>query len=145
MFGDLSHHLLEDSNIMFHSLMIVTNLLGSIFSKISLMYSKNFMIFSSWLSASSTRGFLLLKLTGRQVSKAHVILPVHGHCTSHLMPSNAPAKWLGQAQTPTSTLPLKFWNEAFSTTAYLINRLPSRVIDFASPFGKLFLSKPEYP
>jgi hypothetical protein len=64
MFGDLSHHLLEDSNIMFHSLMIVANLFGSIFSKISLMYLKKFMIFSSWLCASSTRGFLLLKPTG---------------------------------------------------------------------------------
>jgi hypothetical protein len=64
MFGDLSYHLLEDSNIMFHSLMIVANLFGSIFSKISLMYLKKFMIFSSWLCASSTRGFLLLKPTG---------------------------------------------------------------------------------
>jgi hypothetical protein len=40
---------------------------------------------------------------------------------------------------------LKFWDEAFSTTACLINRLPSRVIDFSSPFEKLFGSTPDYP
>jgi hypothetical protein len=42
-------------------------------------------------------------------------------------------------------MPLKFWDETFSATTYLINRLPSRVIDFASPFEKLFLSKPDHP
>jgi hypothetical protein len=41
-------------------------------------------------------------------------------------------------------MPLKFWDEAFSTTTYLINRLPSWVIDFMSPFEKLFSSKPNY-
>jgi hypothetical protein len=40
-------------------------------------------------------------------------------------------------------MPLKFWDEAFSTTTYLINHLPSRVIDFSSPY-ELFDSKPDY-
>jgi hypothetical protein len=31
-------------------------------------------------------------------------------------------------------VPLNFWDEAFSTAAYLNNRLPSRVLDFASPY-----------
>jgi hypothetical protein len=42
-------------------------------------------------------------------------------------------------------MPLKFWDEAFSTAAYyLTNRLPSRVINFASPLEKLFNAKPDY-
>jgi hypothetical protein len=41
-------------------------------------------------------------------------------------------------------MPLKFWYEAFSTTTYLINCLPSCVIEFASPFEKLFHTKPDY-
>jgi hypothetical protein len=41
-------------------------------------------------------------------------------------------------------LPLKFWDETFSTAAYLINRLPSQVIDLMSPFEKLFSSKLDY-
>jgi hypothetical protein len=42
-------------------------------------------------------------------------------------------------------MPLKFWDKGFSTAAYLINDiLPSQVIDFVSPFEKLFLSKPDY-
>jgi hypothetical protein len=41
-------------------------------------------------------------------------------------------------------MPLKFWYEAFYTTAYLINRLPSWVINFISPFQKLFGSAPDY-
>jgi hypothetical protein len=41
-------------------------------------------------------------------------------------------------------MPLKFWDENFSTAAYLINRLPSHVIEFDSPFEKLFHTKPDY-
>jgi hypothetical protein len=41
-------------------------------------------------------------------------------------------------------MPLKFWDKAFSTAAHIINRLPSRVIEFPSPFEKLFGTKPDY-
>jgi hypothetical protein len=41
-------------------------------------------------------------------------------------------------------MPLKFWDEAFSTTAFLINRLPSHVLNYSSPFEKLFGTKPDY-
>jgi hypothetical protein len=37
-----------------------------------------------------------------------------------------------------ASMPLKFWDETFATTTYLINRLPSHVINFSSPFEKLF-------
>lgn len=43
-----------------------------------------------------------------------------------------------------ASMPLKFWDEAFSTAVFLINRLPSRVIDFATPLEKLHKVKPDY-
>jgi hypothetical protein len=43
-----------------------------------------------------------------------------------------------------ASMSLKFWDEAFSTATYLINRLPSRVINFVSPFEKLFGTQPDY-
>jgi hypothetical protein len=44
-----------------------------------------------------------------------------------------------------ASMPLKLWDEAFSITAYLINRLPSWVIGFSSPFEKLFGLTSDYP
>ena len=38
---------------------------------------------------------------------------------------------------------LKFWDEAFLTATYLINRLPSKVIDFQTPHECLYHHKPE--
>lgn len=41
-------------------------------------------------------------------------------------------------------MPLKFWDEAFFTAAYVINRLPYRVIDFDTPMHKLYDEHPDY-
>ena len=41
-------------------------------------------------------------------------------------------------------MPLKFWDEAFLTATHLINLLPSKVINYQTPFEKLFLEKPKY-
>jgi len=43
-----------------------------------------------------------------------------------------------------SSMPLKFWDEAFSTAVYLINRLPSKVINNDTPFLRLFGKHPDY-
>ena len=37
-----------------------------------------------------------------------------------------------------------FWDEAFSTAVYLINRLPSKVIANDTPFHRLYDTKPDY-
>ncbi|KAA0035483.1 retrotransposon protein, putative, Ty1-copia subclass [Cucumis melo var. makuwa] len=44
-----------------------------------------------------------------------------------------------------ATLPLSFWDEAFSTSVYLINRLPTPVLDNISLLEKLFCRKPNFP
>jgi hypothetical protein len=43
-----------------------------------------------------------------------------------------------------ASMPLKFWDEAFMTATYLINRLPSRVIDNQTPLERLLDQKPDY-
>ncbi|KAD2393053.1 hypothetical protein E3N88_40030 [Mikania micrantha] len=41
-------------------------------------------------------------------------------------------------------LPLAFWSHAFQTAVHLINRLPTKILDFKSPFEKLYNTPPTY-
>ena len=41
-------------------------------------------------------------------------------------------------------LPYQYWSYAFQTAAYLINRLPTPILQFSSPYEKLFHVKPNY-
>jgi len=43
-----------------------------------------------------------------------------------------------------SSVPSKFWIEALSTAVYLINRLPSHVLNFDSPYYRLHHKSPSY-
>lgn len=43
-----------------------------------------------------------------------------------------------------ASMPLKFWDEAFTTAAYLINRTPSKVINYETPLLRLFNLPPDY-
>jgi len=43
-----------------------------------------------------------------------------------------------------ASVPSCFWVEALSTAVFLINCLPSMVIDFDSPFFHLFKTQPDY-
>jgi histone deacetylase 1/2 len=43
-----------------------------------------------------------------------------------------------------ASMPLKFWDEAFSTAVFLINRLPSKVIDHATPHERLLHQPTDY-
>jgi hypothetical protein len=41
-------------------------------------------------------------------------------------------------------MPLRYWDDAFQTACYLINRLPTQNLQHKSPFEKLFQSPPDY-
>jgi hypothetical protein len=41
-------------------------------------------------------------------------------------------------------VPIKFWDDAFLTATYLINRMPTHVIDNTSPLERLFHTPPNY-
>jgi hypothetical protein len=43
-----------------------------------------------------------------------------------------------------ASMSLKYWDEAFLGATYLINRLPTKVLDFSSPLERLFHEKPNY-
>jgi len=43
-----------------------------------------------------------------------------------------------------ASIPLKFWDKAFLTAVFLINRLPSLEIDNQSPFEHLHEEVPDY-
>ena len=43
-----------------------------------------------------------------------------------------------------ASVPLKFWDEACLTVVFLINRLPSKVINDQTPFERLFGHQPDY-
>jgi len=51
---------------------------------------------------------------------------------------------VGLALLANASMPLKFWGEAFLAANYLINLLPSKVIDFKTPVELLFQEKPDY-
>lgn len=42
------------------------------------------------------------------------------------------------------SLPLKFWDSAFCTAVYLINRLPTASLNFSVPYYVLFQKSPDY-
>ncbi|KAL5563802.1 hypothetical protein UlMin_033549 [Ulmus minor] len=43
-----------------------------------------------------------------------------------------------------ASLPLKYWLYAFQTAVHLINRMPTKVLDFASPYSVLLHKNPDY-
>jgi hypothetical protein len=51
---------------------------------------------------------------------------------------------VGLALLAYASMPLKFWDDAFQTATFLINRLPTPILDHVSPIEKLFDSKPTY-
>ena len=43
-----------------------------------------------------------------------------------------------------SHLSKSYWVDAFLTAVYLINRMPTHVLDHSSPYFKLFKKHPDY-
>jgi hypothetical protein len=41
-------------------------------------------------------------------------------------------------------MPLKFWDEAFTSAVYLIKRTPTKVLHYTTPLERLFGTKPDY-
>lgn len=42
-----------------------------------------------------------------------------------------------------SFVPLKYWTYAFRASVYTLNRVPTKLLDFSSPYFKLFKHEPD--
>jgi transposase InsO family protein len=51
---------------------------------------------------------------------------------------------VGLALLAHASMPLKFWDDAFLAAVYLINRTPSKVINYETPLEQLSHQKPDY-
>jgi histone deacetylase 1/2 len=43
-----------------------------------------------------------------------------------------------------ASMPLKYWDEAFLAATYLINRTPTKLLQYSTPLETLFHDKPDY-
>lgn len=43
-----------------------------------------------------------------------------------------------------ANLPAKFWNFAFETASFLINRMPAPILNYSTPLQMLFKTQPDY-
>ncbi|KAL5545398.1 hypothetical protein UlMin_005085 [Ulmus minor] len=50
----------------------------------------------------------------------------------------------GLALLARASLPLKYWLYAFQTAVFLINRMPTKILDFSSPYSTLLHKSPDY-
>ncbi|KAL5713883.1 Beta-galactosidase 8 [Ranunculus cassubicifolius] len=51
---------------------------------------------------------------------------------------------LGRTLFSQSSIPHKYWVEVYQTAVYLINRLPTPLLNFASPYSVIFNKEPDY-
>lgn len=51
---------------------------------------------------------------------------------------------MGLTLLATAGIPSEFWVDAFNTSVYLINRLPTKQLNYISPYEKLFGKAPDY-
>jgi hypothetical protein len=95
MFGALHPSQLDGINITYLSLMITTNLLGSISGKKSDVFHK-FHEFQKLVEQQYITKILAIHTDGGggRVSKAYSLLPAHGHHTPHFLSSHSQAKWV---------------------------------------------------
>lgn len=130
-------------------LMISANLLGYIPLNTNLMFFKSSMSFKLLL-----RGSLVTDWGGEyqklhsfftKIGISHYVTCPHAHQQN----GSAERKHrhiveVGLALLAHASMPLKFWDEAFYTASYLINRTPSKVINFETPLERLFHQPPNY-
>jgi hypothetical protein len=127
------------------SLMILASSHEFICLEINLKFSKNFRSSKILLNGCLTRKPLSSNLTwGGGVSKikylfVNNLVSHHVSCPyAHQQNGSAERKYhhiveVGISLLAHASMPLKYWDEAFLAATYLINRLPTKILDFCSP------------
>lgn len=113
------------------------------------------MISNNLLSASLIPKSVLCRPTGgeyqglhsffKQIGIAHQVSCPHAHQQN----GSAERKQrhivdVGLSLLSQASMPLKFWDKAFLTVVFLINQIPSKVIDFDTPIVRLQGKAPDY-
>jgi IS30 family transposase len=150
MYGDLLVILLKDINLMLHLLMIIVNSLGysclstksEVFQKfqnhVEKLFNKKILpVQSNW-----GREYQRLNAFFQQIDISHHVSCPYAH------QQNGPADRkhrhiveVGLSLLAHGSVPLKYWDEAFLAATYLINLLPTKILDFSSPLERLFSKK----
>jgi hypothetical protein len=157
MCGVQPNNLLAEINIMSVLLMIIVNLFGFIQLNSNLMFFNGSLSFNHLLSVNLIEKSLLFRQIGgggeyQKLSPFFTRIGIAHHVScphAHQQNGSAERKHrhiveVGLSLLARASMPLKFWDEAFATAAYLINRLPSRVINYDTPLHRLFNSSPDY-
>lgn len=81
----------------------------------------------------------------QQIGIAHRVSCPHAHQQNGLVErKHRHTVEVGLALLANASMPLKFWDQAFLTATYLINMLPSKILNFDTPTERLLQEKPHY-
>jgi hypothetical protein len=116
------------------------------------IYSKSF---KPLLSVCLSERFLLSKPTRVVSTKNKFLLPTSWYFTPFFLCVCSTTEWVcrkenchivevGLSLFAHANMLLKYWDEGFLETTYLINRLPIKILEFSSPLELLFNEKPNY-
>jgi hypothetical protein len=74
----------------------------------------------------------------------HVSCPYAHQQNSSVERKHCHIMQVGVALLAHPSMPLKFWDDVFLAVVYLINRTPSKVVNYETPLERLFHQKPDY-
>jgi histone deacetylase 1/2 len=81
----------------------------------------------------------------RQVGISHLVSCPHAHQQNGVVErKHHHIVEVGLSLLSHASMPLKCWYEAFLAATYLINRIPSKILQFSTPLEVLFHEKPDY-
>jgi hypothetical protein len=136
--------------------MIIANSLRFILLSSSLKFFKNSMNFKLLLRESLIKILLLCKLIGEvnmrnsipfftKIDVSQLASCPHAHQQNGVVErKHHHIVEVGLSLLAQAHMPLKYWDEAFLATTFLINHTPSKVINFSTPLEHLFHIKPNY-
>jgi IS30 family transposase len=121
-----------------------------------MLYFKDFKNFKKWLKDFFYKKIITVQTDwGGEYEKLNSFLKnigiTHHVSCPHAHQQNGSVKHkhrhivkVGLSLLAQTSMPLKFWDEAFFYAVHLINRTPRKVIQYETPIELLFKTKPDY-
>jgi hypothetical protein len=136
--------------------MTLVNLPGFISSSLNLRFFKNSENFKFLSKDSLTKKIIAMQTNWRgeyeklnsffsQIDITHLVSCPHAHQQNGAVKRKyRHIVEVGLSLLAHAHMPLKYWDEAFLATTFLINQTPSKVINYTTPLEHLFHAKPNY-